>query len=63
MDIFSDINARIMSLEKELRDWKARRNSLMPMCTFPAEIIVKIIRELQCHAAKPLYLSLLDELV
>jgi hypothetical protein len=47
MSTFAEIDARIASLEREILDWRTRRNALAPLCRIPEDLLIRIFFVLQ----------------
>jgi hypothetical protein len=53
MNTLHEIDARILVLETELTELRARRNTFAPLCQLPVELIVRILKTVQRPANSP----------
>jgi hypothetical protein len=53
MNTLYEIDARILVLETELTELRARRNTFAPLCQLPAELIVRILKTVQRPTISP----------
>jgi hypothetical protein len=53
MNTLYEIDARILVLETELTELRARRNTFAPLCQLPVELIIRILKFVQRPADSP----------